>query len=611
MGRPNLYPRLLGAILLGLGLLVGTSALGLLLLGQGRPGLIPALQEAAQERLPYLLLLLLLALLLLWLLLEPLLLGPLRAARALAQEVEILLLNPKHRLKAQGPEWVELARQINRLAEERTRLLERAEEIAAEGRRLLERERERLSALLGHLPHGVVLANPQGLVLLYNPAAKALLGERLAAGQSLFGLLDRELLAYALAFPERAFRFLGPQGPLRLWASPLEEGLLVLLEREEIDPQALEDLYRKVKALASWAREGEAKALAQEALALLQRLDPALAGEALPVPRLLALLGEAFEGQLGLSPGLWLTPEAKGAWVRAKTLPLAQGLVQTLRGLEAPFWLEGGLEDGYLRLTLLLPEKAPPPHPSLGQAVEGVGGALLAQGLALSLLLPLAPKPPLPPSPKGPRRAFLHEAPPPPPSLEEAPLEALRYTALDLETTGLDPEKDAIIAIGAVHLLGGQVLAHETFEALVNPGRPLNPLSQAVHGLREELLRDKPPLDQVLPGLLAFLEGTVLIAHNGAFDLAFLRRAGLEPPPMVDTLLLAHLLFPDLKDHRLETLAQRLGVPVLGRHTAIGDALMAGEIYARLLPLLREKGYRTLRQVLEACGKLPLAQLRY
>ena len=155
------------------------------------------------------------------------------------------------------------------------------------------------------------------------------------------------------------------------------------------------------------------------------------------------------------------------------------------------------------------------------------------------------------------------------------------------------------------------MLHQEVYEALVDPGRPIPRASTEIHGLTWEMLKGKPRLAEVLPGFRAFLEDTVLLAHNGAFDMAFLKRVGIHQPPLVDTLLLSHLLFPDLEDHRLETLAERFGVPVLGRHTALGDALMTAEVFARMVPLLKERGYRTLGEVLQACARLPLARLKY
>ena len=81
--------------------------------------------------------------------------------------------------------------------------------------------------------------------------------------------------------------------------------------------------------------------------------------------------------------------------------------------------------------------------------------------------------------------------------------------------------------------------------------------------------------------------------------------------PVLDTLLLSALIHPQQDSHRLEAIAQRLGVPVLGRHTALGDALVTAEVFLRMLPLLQAIGILTLGQALEAARKTYLAQLRY
>ena len=80
---------------------------------------------------------------------------------------------------------------------------------------------------------------------------------------------------------------------------------------------------------------------------------------------------------------------------------------------------------------------------------------------------------------------------------------------------------------------------------------------------------------------------------------------------MLDTLLLSAVLHPSLDDHRLETMADRLGVQVIGRHTALGDALLEAEIFLRLLPLLAARGIVTLRQALEASRQTYYSGLRY
>lgn len=624
--------RFLGALLLGLLLVGGTVGLGLFLLLQGEEALARELSRVAREKLSLLLFVGGLFTLVLAALLHPLFLGYLAATRALGQEAEVLLANPAHRLPLRGPfELQALAGLINRLAAEKEALEGQVAARVAEAKALLERERETLSALIGHLPQGVVLANARGQVLLYNAPARQLLGEGLGAGKSLFGLLDRGLLVHALALPEERFLVQGRGGPLSLQVVPLpdEGGFLVLLEAAEeeggLDEATLHRLKDKLAGLKALveALEGEAppslrpllgvaRATAEELSALLQGLTPPPKAVEVLAGDLLALLAQALEREVGLSPGMALSEEARELLVRADTYALARGLAATLREEEEVF-LQGRRTGGLLRLTLAFPHPAPAPHPSLQEALERAGGSLWHEGHHLHLLLPAREAPSLP----------LQEGPPPraevfdlsllqvPEALEEAPLEGLLYTAFDLETTGLDPEKDAIIALGAVHLLGKKVLHQEVFEALVDPGRPIPEASTQVHGLTWEMLKGKPRLEEVLPAFRAFLEDTVLLAHNGAFDMAFLRRVGVDQPPLVDTLLLAHLLFPDLKDHRLETLAGRFGVPVLGRHTALGDALMTAEVFARMLPLLRERGHRTLGEVLAACARLPLARLRY
>ncbi|WP_243094651.1 3'-5' exonuclease [Thermus thalpophilus] len=619
--------RFLGALLLGLLLVGGTVGAGLFLLLQGEEALAQELLRLVREKASLILFLAFLFALVLAALLHPLFLGYLAATRALGQEAEVLLANPGHRLRLRGPfELQSLARLINRLAEEKEALEKEVEARVAEAKALLAREREVLATLIAHLPQGVVLANPKGQVLLYNPPARRLLGEGLGAGKSLLGLLERGLLAHALALPGERFLTQGPKGPLRLQAVPLEAGFLLLLEEareegtlEEATLHRLKDKLAGLRALVEAAAQeaphpllAQARATAEALSRLVEGLKAPVRAEEVRAEDLLALLAEALEREAGLSPGFSLKEGAEGLLVQADTYALARGLAATLAGEEEVFW-EGGRQGNLFRLTLLFPHPAPKPHPLLQKAVEAAQGSLWREDGRLHLLLPAREAPSLP-APQGPPPrtevvdpALLQV----PEALEDAPLEGLLYTAFDLETTGLDPEKDAIVALGAVHVLGRRVLHQETFEALVDPGRPIAKAATEVHGLTWEMLKGKPKLEEVLPAFKAFLEDTVLLAHNGAFDLAFLRRVGVGEPPLVDTLLLAHLLFPDLKDHRLEALAERFGVPVLGRHTALGDALMTAEVFIRMVPLLKEKGYTTLGAVLSACRRLPLARLRY
>jgi DNA polymerase-3 subunit epsilon len=204
-----------------------------------------------------------------------------------------------------------------------------------------------------------------------------------------------------------------------------------------------------------------------------------------------------------------------------------------------------------------------------------------------------------------------------PAALNEAPLARLSYTVFDTETTGLEPSAgDEIISIGAVRVVNGRLLRNEVFEQLVNPRRALNPESARVHRIDAATLGNQPAIGEVLPAFHHFCEDTVLVAHNAAFDMRFLElkqaSSGVRfSQPVLDTLLLSAVAHPDLEDHSLEAIAARLGVSVMGRHTALGDALLTAEILLKLLPLLAERGIRTLGQALEASRKSYYARLQY
>ena len=202
-------------------------------------------------------------------------------------------------------------------------------------------------------------------------------------------------------------------------------------------------------------------------------------------------------------------------------------------------------------------------------------------------------------------------------ALDERRLEELAYTVFDTETTGLNPaEGDEIIALGAVRILNGRLLAGETFESLVDPQRSLPEASVAVHGITRDMLAGQPTIDMVLPRFRRFAEDTVLVGHNAAFDMRFLQlkeaQTGVRfEQPVLDTLLLSAVAHPEQGSHSLEEIATRLGVNVVGRHTALGDALVTGEVFLRLVPVLSERGIRTLGEARAAAEKTYYARLKY
>lgn len=194
----------------------------------------------------------------------------------------------------------------------------------------------------------------------------------------------------------------------------------------------------------------------------------------------------------------------------------------------------------------------------------------------------------------------LHETPPQPqPIGEDTPLDALPAWVLDLETTGLDHHRCRIVSVGAVRQHGGRLFRGAVIDRLVNPGEPIPAASSAVHGITDRLVESAPAFATVLPELERALAGCALVGHNIGFDMAMLTaeaaRCGSSWPaqPTLDTFLLVAALEPARNALDLESIAGDWGVAVEARHTALGDCLITGEIYARLLPRLAERGILT------------------
>jgi DNA polymerase-3 subunit epsilon len=202
-------------------------------------------------------------------------------------------------------------------------------------------------------------------------------------------------------------------------------------------------------------------------------------------------------------------------------------------------------------------------------------------------------------------------------SLEDRKLSELSYTIFDTETTGLNPAGgDEIIQIGAIRMVNGKLLQQETFDQLVDPCRPIPKESIPIHGIQPEMVEGQPKITEVLPAFHTFVGDTILVAHNAAFDMRCLqvkeKATGVVfDQPVLDTLLLSAVIHPNQASHRLEAIAERFNVNILGRHTALGDAMATAEVFLHLLPLLEENGIHTLRQAREAAQKTYYARLKY
>jgi len=155
------------------------------------------------------------------------------------------------------------------------------------------------------------------------------------------------------------------------------------------------------------------------------------------------------------------------------------------------------------------------------------------------------------------------------------------YVALDLETTGIDSDRDAIIEVGAVKFRGAEVL--EEFNTLVNPGCSLPFEIVSLTGITDEDLTGAPRLQEVLPKLARFVGDHLVIGHSVDFDLGFLRRwSVLGPNRSLDTFKLAAVLAPDARRYSLGALAALLGFPPQVSHRALDDARTTHRLFMAL-----------------------------
>ncbi len=158
------------------------------------------------------------------------------------------------------------------------------------------------------------------------------------------------------------------------------------------------------------------------------------------------------------------------------------------------------------------------------------------------------------------------------------------YTAIDLETTGLNPKYEKIIEIGAVKVIDGEIA--ERFQTLVNPGKTLSPQITELTGITQAELEAAPEISEVLPGLLAFLGDDVLLGHSIMFDYSFLKKAAVNEGLWksdrqalgLDTLKFSRIYLPQLPSRRLSALCEHYHISHQA-HRALGDAESTVALY--------------------------------
>lgn len=175
------------------------------------------------------------------------------------------------------------------------------------------------------------------------------------------------------------------------------------------------------------------------------------------------------------------------------------------------------------------------------------------------------------------------------------------YVVFDIETTGLSKEKEMITEIGAVKVADGKII--DRFSTFVNPQRPISAEITKLTGITDDMVKDAPTIENVLPEFLKFCEDTVLVAHNASFDTGFIRiaaeraRLGELHHTIVDTLELARALLPELNKHKLDIVCEHLGVTLNGHHRAVNDAEATAEVFIKFLDMLAEKKIFTLDEI--------------
>jgi ATP-dependent DNA helicase DinG len=178
------------------------------------------------------------------------------------------------------------------------------------------------------------------------------------------------------------------------------------------------------------------------------------------------------------------------------------------------------------------------------------------------------------------------------------------YVALDLETTGLDPDRDTILEVGAVRFRTSfsngtvQAQVQETWSSTINPGRPIPIQVQHLTGITQEEVSRAPRFSQVLEPLRSFLGSHPLIGHNVSFDLSFLDKHYLPLDNLaVDTFEMASILMPHAARYSLSELGETLGLKHLGTHRALDDAQATRALFVALLQLASELPMAVLQEI--------------
>jgi DNA polymerase-3 subunit epsilon len=585
--------------------------------------------------------------------------------------------NPSLRIPVTGNQDIQaLARTINTFADTFEKLNQDIKTQMMAARKETEQERNLLAAIMGELPQGVIICNQNGRILLYNSLARNIFTRAMARekteqfmglGRSIFHLVDKDLISHAmeeiheqLALRENSAGsfFITPIGDHSLVSV---EAIPVLDKTNQITGfiLAILDITRDVENFRSMLRDlAEFHGFLEKQSAAEQKFQH------LADTIQNTYLSRLPLSRLNLGPFLFkiqkLTGRTHDIRVNVHNIPRNQRIMadsysfsraiallfKTLADWTYALEFDLTVTDASGRISFDITwDGVPLDKPGLDAIIKTTINALPGFKSILTLNnarleapesvdthfshIILSVKKSTEPSATSHRTPVLAGSRPEfydfdlfkirddKRNLLDTRLTDLSYTVFDTETTGLNPEGgDEIISIGAVRIVNSRVLSDEVFEELVDPRRDIPVASYRIHGINQEMVAEKDPIEKVLPRFRQFVSDTVLVGHNIAFDMKLLK---LKEPatrvrftnPVLDTLLLSAILHPVHEQHDMENIARRLGISIIGRHTALGDALTTAEIFLKLIPILNSNGILTLGDAMHASKKSYYARLKY
>ncbi|MBP1991298.1 PolC-type DNA polymerase III [Paenibacillus eucommiae] len=189
----------------------------------------------------------------------------------------------------------------------------------------------------------------------------------------------------------------------------------------------------------------------------------------------------------------------------------------------------------------------------------------------------------------------------------EVDLKEATYVVFDIETTGLSVMNNTIIELAGVKMQDGKEI--DRFTTFIDPHQKIPYNIQQLTNINDDMVRGAPELSEKLPEFVEFVRDAVLVAHNAKFDMGFiqanLKRLGIPEltNPVLDTLELARLLFPSMKNHRLNTLSDKFKVSLENHHRAIDDSLALGQILYQLIQESNGRNIRSLARLNDSVGQ--------